>query len=169
MTLVASNDTERHQLNTDPIALTTLARTIRFARFNPAVFSSLARVVEAASLLAAGEVSARMAPVVADAALMPIIIALIASALFQKLGLYTVASFSAPQRNAAKLMFAWIVTLLAVYVGLRLLTNAPDLSHGWLAIWFVTGVAAIAAARGLLLLVTDTLRNGGHMTRNAII
>ncbi len=141
----------------------------------PATFAIAARAAEICALVGLGAVIAQLyiSPAqLADGAnylLAPIFTALIATSIFQGLGLYSIAALRTPLRATGHLMLGWTVAVAALIASLFFLKVAPDFSRVWLAVWYVSGLVSLGIGRFALLYFAQAATRAGHFTRNAII
>ena len=66
---------------------------------------------------------------------------------FQSLGLYNMAALSAAHRYLPRVLMGWTATVALLLAGVFFLKVAPDFSRAWLALWYVSGAAALVAYR----------------------
>ena len=155
--------------------LAQLAAGLGSAMMTPSMFASLARVVEAAALIAVGALAARLYVPAADLAsgsnyiLAPVLTALIAASLFQALGLYSTKAFTAPLQHSSRLVGGWTLSVVALMVSIFVFKMGAEFSRMWLLLWYVAGLAVIFLSRTGLMFATRAARRAGFLTRNAII
>lgn len=155
--------------------ITSFAATLKISVLTPAMFGSLARIVECTALIAAGCITAQVyvpAPDLsagANYSLAPVLTALLATSLYAARGLYAPAAFNAPLKNAGYLVLGWTAAIVALMAATFVLKMGADFSRLWLALWYAAGLAVIAASRTALLSATRAARQAGYLTRNAII
>jgi Undecaprenyl-phosphate glucose phosphotransferase len=88
---------------------------------------------------------------------------------FQALGLYTIPAFSTAHRQLPRLLMGWTATVALLLASVFFLKIAPEFSRAWLALWYVSGAAALIAWRAGLAALTRQGLAKGHLTRRAII
>jgi Undecaprenyl-phosphate glucose phosphotransferase len=88
---------------------------------------------------------------------------------FQSLGLYNMAALSAAHRQLPRLLMGWTATVALLLAGLFFLKVAPDFSRAWLALWYVSGAAALVAYRAAVAALTRQGLAQGQLTRRAIV
>jgi Undecaprenyl-phosphate glucose phosphotransferase len=88
---------------------------------------------------------------------------------FQSLGLYNMGALSAAHRQLPRLLMGWTATVALLLTGVFFLKVAPDFSRAWLALWYVSGAAALVAYRAAVAALTRQGLAQGQLTRRAIV
>ncbi|MGE0203267.1 MAG: undecaprenyl-phosphate glucose phosphotransferase [Hyphomicrobiaceae bacterium] len=88
---------------------------------------------------------------------------------YQSLGLYRIAAFSACLRNLPRLLGGWGLGLGMMVAAVFFFKAGIYFSRVWLALWFVTGGVMIVAARLLLAGLTRRWAREGRLNRRAVI
>ena len=94
---------------------------------------------------------------------------LVAVAIFNELGLYTLAALTAPLKQIPRLIVGWTIALAVLTVGVFLLKIGPDFSRVWLVGWFAVGLLVLSLERFVLTLLTRHWIKQGRMNRRAVI
>jgi Undecaprenyl-phosphate glucose phosphotransferase len=76
---------------------------------------------------------------------------------FEFLKLYSLRALAAYVAKMPAIIFGWTVSFAALVAGVFFLKIGPDVSRGWLAMWFASGVVTLLALRLV----------AGHYVRNA--
>ncbi len=95
--------------------------------------------------------------------------ALIAVAIFQVLGLYRIQAFTNYMRNLPRLLFGWTITFALLIAAVFFFKVGPELSRGWLIIWYVLGALILLATRFTTAIVTRNWARQGRLNRRAVI
>jgi len=142
---------------------------------SPAVLAGLYRSFEGFSLAAGGVVS-YYAYVWTDAPNLELVYlvvsattAIIATLVFDSMGLYTVPILARFTSRTMSLLGAWagIVSLLIIIAFFSKL--GAEFSRGWLAIWFVAGIATLLIERAVMSVIVSRSTRSGRLRRRAVI
>jgi Undecaprenyl-phosphate glucose phosphotransferase len=90
-------------------------------------------------------------------------------AVFQSLGLYTIAAFANAHRQLPRLLIGWSVTVGLLLAGVFFLKLAPDFSRVWLALWYAGGAIALIVYRTGVAALTKQGLAKGRLTRRALV
>jgi len=152
-------------------ALAKLAAADTNGRISSRVFVGLVRFAEFSILFALGFVLAHVyvAEFFRQYAAALALAGIAAVSIFQALGLYNIAAFSAAHRQLPRLLMGWTATVGLLLTAVFFLKIAPEFSRAWLALWYASGAAVLIAGRGGLAALTRQGLAKGHLTRRAVV
>jgi len=152
-------------------ALARLAPALPPGRLSPRVFAGLVRLGEIGLLSALGFLIAYVyvAEFFRQYAATLALAGFAAGVIFQALGLYSIAAFTTAHRQLPRLLMGWTATMGLLLTGLFFLKIAPEFSRAWLALWYVSGVVALAAYRAGIATLTRRGLAQGQLTRRAVV
>ena len=141
------------------------------SQMSPRVFAGLVRTAEFALVAGIGFLIAYfyVADLFRQYAAALALAGFAAVTVFQSLGLYNMAALSAAHRYLPRVLMGWTATVALLLAGVFFLKIAPDFSRAWLALWYVSGVAALVAYRAAIAALTRHGLAEGHLTRRAIV
>src|SRR5919202_583953 len=140
---------------------------------SPVVFAGLVRLAELALMLATGFASyllyvraeGSQAWIHATAVLA---ISLLAVVAFQTLGVYNAHAFRRVARQNARVALGWTLVFAAALTAFFLAKLGPQLSRGWLFLWFSCGLAGLFLFRSLLGLLAQHWTRQGRLERRVV-
>ena len=94
---------------------------------------------------------------------------LVTIAVFEALGLYTLAAIRMPLTQVPRLLLGWAAGLSLLATSVFFLKVGPDFSRVWLALWFAAGTGGLLVARVTLAGVTRRWARQGRLNRRAVI
>ena len=148
-------------------------------RISPVVLSGTVRFVElmalsglgmtTAALVSGQLVSGHLAAVPPLHAVASLTTAIVAGALFERLGFYAIPALQRPSRSLLLAVGCWslMIALLAAVLGQLDANHA--LGRDWLACWLMSGVAFLTIGRLALAAATRRWAQQGRLTRRAVI
>jgi Undecaprenyl-phosphate glucose phosphotransferase len=141
------------------------------SQISPRVFAGLVRTAEFALVAGIGFLIAYfyVADLFRQYAAALALAGFAAVTVFQSLGLYNMAALSAAHRYLPRVLMGWTATVALLLAGVFFLKVAPDFSRAWLALWYVSGAAALVAYRAGIAALTRHGLAEGHLTRRAIV
>ena len=158
--------------------LTALAESMggleRRAPYSPIVLAGIARVTELTLLCAIGlfihrlYVQPRVGYETSYFIAIPVL-SLVAVAVFQACGGYTVAAFRTPIAQGMKITAVWTLATMAALAAVFFMRAEDSLSRVWLMGWFLVGLGALLAGRFVLALVTRAMIRNGRLERRTVI
>ncbi len=95
--------------------------------------------------------------------------ALVTVVIFQLLGLYRIQAFTNYMRNLPRMLFGWTITFAIMIAAVFFFKVGPELSRGWLAMWYVLGALILLATRFATAIVTRNWARQGRLNRRAVI
>jgi Undecaprenyl-phosphate glucose phosphotransferase len=96
-------------------------------------------------------------------------VAILSVLVFQVLHIYNLAAFRSPFRQIFRLAGGWAFVFLVVFAALFFLKLEGGVSRVWIASWFLTGLAVLAAERAILARITFEMAKAGRLARRAVI
>lgn len=94
---------------------------------------------------------------------------LLTVSMFEVLGLYSIAAFTAIVRNMPRLVLGWTVAWGLIVAGVFFMKIGADVSRVWLAAWFTAGAAALVGERLVLAGIARNWMRKGRLYRRAVI
>ena len=95
--------------------------------------------------------------------------AIVASALFELMGLYTVSAMQRLERQLTSVIAVWSLAIATPLAVLSLLNLGFGISRSWLTVWLVAGALALVFGRLALATATRRWASQGRLTRRAVI
>ncbi len=92
-----------------------------------------------------------------------------ASFVFEGLGLYRTGVLAASHRHLPQLVAGWTATVGVTLAALFFLKVSQEFSRGWIALWYVAGVAALIGYRAGVTAMTRRAIATGSLTRRAVV
>ena len=95
--------------------------------------------------------------------------ALAALAIFDMLGLYSVAIFPSGLHQVPRVVLGWTIASALLVAAVFFLKSGPDFSRGWLAMWYAAGMLALTGERIALAALTRHWAKQGRFNQRAVI
>ncbi len=170
-TIVAAPDLDLRPLP----RLADLGAATSMRRLSPVVLVGLTRIAEFLLLAGLGLLIATFYVPIEDRTppslyLLAVgLTAFFATAIFQGMKLYSITAFMDPRQSAARVALGWTIAVAALVAGVFLLKVGIEFSRVWLVLWFVFGLAMLAAFRAAVAAVTRQGVHSGRLTRRAVV
>ncbi len=102
-------------------------------------------------------------------ALALVITGIVASFVFEGLGLYRTGVLAASHRHLPRLVAGWTATVGVMLATLFFLKVSPEFARGWIALWYFGGIAALVGFRAGVTALTRRAITSGSLTRRAVV
>jgi Undecaprenyl-phosphate glucose phosphotransferase len=94
---------------------------------------------------------------------------LVSSFVFHGLGLYRTGVLAASHRHLPRLVAGWTATVGVLLATLFFLKVSQDFARGWIALWYLSGIAAIVGFRAGVTAITRRAISTGSLIRRAVV
>ena len=93
----------------------------------------------------------------------------ITSFVFHGLGLYRTGVLAASHRHLPRLVAGWTATVGVLLAALFFLKVSQEFARGWIALWYLTGIAALIGFRAGVTAITRAAISTGNLIRRAVV
>jgi Undecaprenyl-phosphate glucose phosphotransferase len=138
---------------------------------SPLVYSGIVRFAEFSLLTGLGLVIAHgwVDEYFRQYAAALLVTGVVASFVFHGLGLYRTGVLAASHRHLPRLVAGWTATVGVLLAALFFLKVSQEFARGWIALWYLGGIAALVGFRAGVTAITRRAIGTGSLIRRAVV